>query len=125
MAILLVVVFLIPAAVSVIFGWRAWSSSPNPFPLPCWRSWFTFCGLIAATIGFLLETSYLIRDYAYSHLSGPLSQLWLAMAWTAVLTWIISLLAAVLGKGRVRLPLFFFVVTSFVGIYLFLNLIMD
>ncbi len=67
----------------------------------------------------------MIRGYAYSYLPGPLSQLWLVMGWTVVLTWIISILAALLGKGRVRLPLFIYVVISAAGIYLFLNLIMD
>jgi len=125
MAIVLVMVFLIPAAVSVLFSWRAWRSAPDRFPLPSWRSRFAFCGLIAATVGYLLETAYMIRGYAYSYLPGPLSQLWLVMGWTVVLTWIISILAALLGKGRVRLPLFIYVVISAAGIYLFLNLIMD
>jgi hypothetical protein len=125
MVIVLVVAFFIPVAVSVLFGWRAWRSTPDRFPLPRWRSRFTFCGLIAATVGFLLETAYLIRDYAYSNLPSPLSQFWLVIAWTVVLAWTISILVALVGKGRVRLPLFFYVATSVVGIYLFLNLIMD
>ena len=120
----IVIAFLLPAAASVLAGWWLWRRAADRF-LPIWKGRLAFAGLIASTAGMFLESAFLIREYAYSNLVGPISELWLATAWVAALSWLVAAVAALFGKGRARWPLFLYVVTSLGGIYAFLNLIMD
>lgn len=74
-----------------------------------------------ATVGLLLETMFMIRSYGYSYLPSP-SLPWLLSGYVAALTWLIAILAAILGKGRVHWFLLFYAVSSFIGIYFFLGM---
>ena len=61
MAVAIVIVFFVPAAASVFFGWWAWHSAAPRFSTPLWRFRLTFCGLISATAGIILELAFMIR----------------------------------------------------------------
>jgi len=125
MAVIVVMIFFIPAVASVFFGWWAWHSAALRSSTPLWRSKLVFYSLVSATVGIVLELAFMIREFSFSHLPVPLHPAWLLGAWTSVLTWPISLFGALLGKGKIRWALLLYVVTSVVGVLLFLNLMMD
>jgi len=114
--------FLLPAAASVILAWWVWCRRPKPVALEGWRNRLTYYGLIASTASFFLESAFLIREYAFSYRPADSIPLWSVVAWSAVLTWTFALLAATLGRGRVRWLLLAFVLTSFVGCALFVRM---
>ncbi len=65
----------------------------------------------------------MIREYSFSYLPiGPLHYLWQLLAWIAVLTWVISLAFALIGRGSGRWALLSYVLTSMIGCYLFIAL---
>ncbi len=65
----------------------------------------------------------MIHEYSFSYLPiGPLHYFWQLLAWAAVLTWVISLAVAVIGRGRVRWALLSYALTSMIGCYLFIGL---
>jgi hypothetical protein len=119
--VLMILAFLLPAAASVIFAWWVWLRRPKPLALDGWRNRIMYCGLIASTAGFFLESTFLIREYPFSYRPADSIPLWGVVAWSAVLSWIFTLLAAILGKGRVRWLLLAFVLTSFLGCALFVG----
>ena len=119
---LTILAFLLPAAASVVLAWWVWRRGLKPVAIDCWRNRITYCGLIASTAGFFLESAFLIREYAFSYLPADPFPLWGVVAWTAVLSWIFTLLAAILGKGGVRWLLVAFVLTSFAGCALFVRM---
>jgi hypothetical protein len=126
MQIIIVVVFLIPAGVTVLLGWWVQRSATQLFLLPTWRNRVTSYGLLSATVGFVLELAFMIREFSFSSVPmGSLYPLWMLMGWAAVLTWVICIIAAVVGLGRLRWILLLYVMTSAVGIFLFVNQIMD
>jgi len=118
---LTIMVFLLPAAASVILAWWFWRRS-KALAVRGWRNRITYYGLIGSTIGFFLESGFLIREYAFSYRPADAFPLWGIFAWGAVLCWGIALLAAVLGKGMARWFLLAFVLTSLIGSALFVGM---
>ena len=117
-----ILAFLAPAAATVISAWWSWRRTPDHLP-PCgWRLRVAFWGLIAATLGFLLELAFLIREYAFSYLSADSVPLGRVAAWGAVLTWLVVLFAAMFGRGRVRWFLLLYVVATILGIFFFVRM---
>jgi hypothetical protein len=121
---LMILAFLLPAAASVVLAWWVWRGGLKPVAIDGWRNRITYCGLIASTAGFFLESTFLLREYAFSYRPADPFPLWDAVAWTAILSWILILLAATLGKGGVRWLLVAFVIASFLGCAFFVG-IMD
>ena len=106
-----IALFFFPAAICVCLGW--WFRHPSA-QSPSASDWRVALGLWAlwlSTFGVVLETAFMIRSFAYSYLPSP-SLLWMVGAWFAVLTWIVAILAAILGRGRLRWFLLLYAVTS-------------
>jgi hypothetical protein len=102
---------ILPAALSLLVGWFVWGLSGERFPLPLWRSGFAFAGLLIATVGAFLECHFIVRYANYEA-----SKIWGAMLPVGGPTWFVSIIAALFGKGRVRLSLVIYVLMSLLGI---------
>jgi hypothetical protein len=86
---LMILAFLLPATASVILGWWLWRRKRKPVAIGGRRIRVTYYGLIASTVGFFLESTFLIREYAFSYRSADSIPLWGVVAWSAVLSWLL------------------------------------
>jgi hypothetical protein len=116
---LTILAFLFPAAASVILAWWAWRRS-KALAGDSWRLRVTYCGLIASTVGFFLESTFPIREYGFSYLPADSIPLRRVVGWAAALSWLLALLAAVLGKARWFVLAF--MLTSLIGSALFIGM---
>ncbi|HEV2424017.1 MAG TPA: hypothetical protein VGZ29_04225 [Terriglobia bacterium] len=99
---LFVIVFLASLGAAV-FAWVQWFSLGERFQPPKWRSFLAVAGLSAAT----LEIVVLVLFEAYALIVGSFSyRARTIFIWGRVASYlcVIALLAAVLGKGRIRIP---------------------
>jgi hypothetical protein len=100
-----VVVFLIPAISCLVIAWKRWEGKISE---SAWRSWFVLIGLCSASLAMIPDTVFLVRYGTYG-LHGGLTDLpgsiWITMNRSAVLLWLVAVIAALLGKSRARFPL--------------------
>jgi len=65
-------------------------------------------GLCLATLSLVVTSGFLFKGFDSSGQSfaGPPPRHWVILNWLSALAWTLTLLAAALGKGRLRRPLF-------------------
>jgi len=73
-----------------------------------WRAKLLTLGFYLATLSLVVTSGFLLQGF---HSSGqsfaePPPRHWVILNWISALAWVIVLLAAALGKGRLRRPLF-------------------
>jgi hypothetical protein len=120
---LLLILLMLPAILSVGLGWL-WSvaSAEEENRGPTWRCILGSYALIAASLGLVLNFAFLGHGYTSPRsFLGPPAGLWLIVGRTNGAIWLVSLVSAVVGKGRVRLPLFFYFLTSVGANFLFMT----
>lgn len=116
-----IALFFFPAAICVCLGWWSLRRSAAIVGAPAGRAKLGYWALLMSTLGVVLEAAFMIRSYAYSYLPSP-SLPWMLSAWFAVLTWIVAILAAILGRGRLRWFLLLYAVTSALGAVVFVRM---
>jgi len=108
---LIVTIFMSFPAICLIYGWRAWAQSR---PLQgAWREKILTLGLCLATLSLLVTSGFLFQGFhsdAQSFAEPP-PRHWVILNWLSALTWTLALVAATLGKGRLRRPLFLWCLT--------------
>ena len=99
-------------AICLIYGWRAWGQT-RKLPAGDWRVMLPTPGLYFATLSQLLASGFLIQGFRSDAQSfaEPASFFWVGLNWVSVLTWGLALWAIALGKGRLRRPIFFCVLS--------------
>ena len=111
---LLVVTFVmgIPA-ICLIYGWRVRGQS-GAVSEGDWRVKLPTPGLWFATLSQLLACGFLVQGFRSDSQSfaEPAPLHWAVLNWVSVLAWGMALSTTVLGKGRLRLPLVFWVLST-------------
>src|SRR6266852_7823113 len=99
-------------AICLIYGWRAWGQT-RKLPAGDWRVMLPTPGLWFATLSQLLACGFLIQGFRSDSQSfaEPAPLHWAVLNWVSVLAWGIAFSTTVLGKGRLRLPLVFWVLS--------------
>src|SRR5216683_4342780 len=110
--ILFVTFAMVIPAVCLIYGWRVRGQIGTPMEgdrrlkLPTPGLWF-------ATLSQLLTSGFLIQGFRSDAQSfaEPAPVYWAILNWVSVLAWGVALLTTALGKGRLRLALFLWVLS--------------
>src|SRR5262252_9131400 len=100
-----VFVILLPALLSIGFGWWALRQSSDKGHRPRWSFTLASFALVAASVGFILDFVFLAHGWTSRRLSYPPVGVWMLIGVASGLIFRVALAAAVLGKGWVRLPL--------------------
>ena len=104
-------VMVIPAT-CLIYGWRA-RGQVGTLVDGAWRLKLPTPGLWFATLSQLLTSGFLIQGFRSDEQSfaEPAPLFWAMLNWVSVLAWGVALVTTALGKGRLRLPLFLWVLS--------------
>ena len=99
-------------AICLIYGWRAWGQVRKA-PAGDWRVMLPTPGLWFATLSQFLASGFLIQGFRSDEQSfaEPATLYWAILNWVSVLSWGLALWTVALGKGRLRLPLFLWVLS--------------
>ena len=118
---LALIILNLPAMLCLGFSWKfAMRPQIGGFRQD-WRRSVCFYGLIAATLGLALDLAFLAHGYTENpYFLGPPIGVWLIVGRTNGVVWVLSVLAAALGRGKARLPLFLYCLTSLAGNLLFI-----
>src|SRR5712692_3015657 len=105
---LVVIIFMSFPAICLIYGWRRWGQAETRPVGDDWRAKLLIVGLCLATLSLLLTSGFLLQGFHSNGQSfaGPPPRHWVILNWLSTLAWTLVLLAAALGKGRSRRPLF-------------------
>jgi len=110
--VLVVTFFMGIPAICLIYGWRvrgqAGTASEDD-----WRLKLQTPGLWFATLSQLLVCGFLIQAFRSDSQSfaEPAPPTWALLNWVSILAWGLALSTTALGSGRVRRPLFFWVLS--------------
>jgi len=96
----------------LIYGWRAWGQVGTLVD-GGWRLKLPTPGLWFATLSQLLTSEFLLQGFRSDEQSfaEPAPLFWAMLNWVSVLAWGVALVTTALGKGRLRLPLFLWVLS--------------
>ncbi len=99
-------------AICLIYGWRA-RGQVGTVAETDWRLKVPTPGLWFATLSQLLASGFLIQGFRSDAQSfaEPAPTPWIILNWVSALAWAVALTTAALGKGRLRLPLFIWVLS--------------
>jgi hypothetical protein len=103
-----VAIFMSLPAICLIYGWRV-RGQRDAGPMETgWRAKLLTLGLCLATLCLLVTSGFLFRGFDSNGQSfaSPPPRHWAILNWLSALAWTLALLAAVLGNGRSRRPLF-------------------
>src|SRR2546426_2880240 len=95
-------------AICLIYGWRRWVQAETRPVADDWRAKLLAVGLCLATLSLLSTSGFLLQGFhpnGQSFAEAP-PRHWVTLNWFSAFAWILALLAAVVGKGRSRRPLF-------------------
>ncbi len=120
------IVLNVPAALCLGFGWWIALQKRTEGQERDWRHRVCFYALIAATLGLVLDLTFLAHGCTGGRsFLGPPEGIWLIVGRTNGVIWVLSLLGAIIGKGKVRSVLFLYLLTSIGANYLFMASTMD
>jgi hypothetical protein len=120
------VILSIPPLLCILFGWRAWKSALSDEEPRTWRFWISLAALISASLSFIFQFIFLIHGYyGPASFTGPPVGVWLLVGRTNGAFWLFAVIAAIVSKGRERVPVLSWAATSFACNYIFMNLRMD
>jgi hypothetical protein len=99
--------FMVPSAMCLYYAWRAWAKLRMDSTKKGWRERLLMVGVVVASICQLMVTAFLFTGFRSGGQSFAtrVSLPWAIANWASLLSWIISLAAATLGKGSIRRPL--------------------
>src|SRR5712664_2672252 len=105
---LFVAIFMSLPAICLIYSWRVRYQLDAGPTESGWRARLLTLGLCLATLSLVVTSGFLFKGFDSSGQSfaGPPPRLWVILNWLSALAWTLTLLAAALGKGRLRRPLF-------------------
>ncbi len=105
---LFVAIFMSLPAICLIYGWRVRYQLDAGLTEGGWRARLLTPGLCLATLSLVVTSGFLFQGFDPNGQSfaGPPPRHWVILNWLSALAWTLALLAAALGKGRSRRPLF-------------------
>jgi hypothetical protein len=112
-SILLMGIFFLPAVLSLFFAWSVWIANKRP-AIAMWRLDAFKWGLISASLTTAIFTSSSIQRLRTLE---PAQGVWLGANWVGIVLWVISLGAALTGKGWGRIILVLWGVLIFLGVF--------
>lgn len=112
-----VAIFMSLPAICLIYGWRVWGQLDAGPVDGGWRAKLLTLGLCLATLSLFVTSGFLFQGFNSNAQSfaGPPPRHWVILNWLSALAWALALLATVLGKGRLRRPLFLWCVCMPLG----------
>jgi hypothetical protein len=103
----LFILLMSPAALALTRGWWVWAEDRKQADCSGKRGMFTLFGLFAASLSMILELVFLLHGYHGTHsFGGPPVGIWLVVGRAAGAFFILTLIAAIVGRGRARLWMF-------------------
>jgi len=103
----LLVLLMLPAALALTRGWWVWAEDRRQGDDNRIRRSLTLLGLLAAASCLILEVTFLLHGYhGRGSFGGPPVGIWSVVGRSAGVFFVMSLIAAVIGKGRARLWMF-------------------
>ena len=105
---LFVAIFMGLPAICLIYGWRVRHQLDARPREGGWRAKLPTPGLCLGTLSLVVTSGFLFQGFHSNGQSfaGPPPRHWMILNWLSALAWTLALLAAALGKGRLRRPLF-------------------
>ena len=110
--VLVVFLFLVPAAVSLLFTWFVWTANKRP-AISAWRLATFRWGLFLASATYAL---FVISGYHLLRTLEPASGFWLMANWFGIGLWALSTLGAIFGRGSGRILLLCWAALTFCGV---------
>jgi hypothetical protein len=100
--------FMAIPATCLIYAWRKWNQMRNAPAQQSWREKLPTVGLCLATLCLLLTSGFLFQGFHWGvqSFASPPPGFWLTLNWVSLLSWVLACLTIVLGKGKLRFPLF-------------------
>jgi hypothetical protein len=111
--ILLVGLFLLPAAISLFFAWSVWVANKRP-AIAMWRLTAFQWGLISALAAMAIFLPSCIHRIGTLE---PDQGAWLIANWMGIAPWATGLAAAFAGKGWGRITLVLWSILIFLGVF--------
>jgi len=103
----LLILLTFPAVAALARGWWVWAQDRRETRDKGIRGILILFGLLAATSSLILEVTFLLHGYhGRGSFSGPSVGIWAVVGRAAGAFFVLTLIAAMIGKGRARLWMF-------------------
>jgi hypothetical protein len=102
-----IVGLMIPSGICLFYARREWVKDVMVFREKSWRQRLLMVGVVLASLSQLLVTIFLVRGFRSEGQSYATraSTPWAIANWTSLLSWTLTFVIVILGKGSNRRPL--------------------